>query len=150
MGTTNWLYIAARLWRFMMKVNRDGVGGRAEVHIMVRFFFFFPFFSCLEELKALRMVWRNGTKAELFFPFFGSERQKDYRKKDGAKRKRKVEREMGGNERGHSLCIVNTVDWGALHVLLFFQAAWFVWFTLYQSAEDVFKRTWSIFEKASL
>lgn len=28
----------------MMKVNRDGVGGNAEVHIMVRYFFIWDFF----------------------------------------------------------------------------------------------------------
>lgn len=65
----------------------------------------------MEELKALRMVWWSET-AELFFSF-SSERQKDYRKKYSGKKKRrdvKEEREMGGNERDHILCIVNTVD----------------------------------------
>lgn len=113
MGTTNWLYIAARLWRFMMKVNRDGVGGYAmQRYILWWLLFVFLILGGAEGLESGVEESNNS-----------SERQRDYSREYSAQRKRrdgKEEREMGGNERGHSLCIVNTVDWGALHVLFNF------------------------------
>lgn len=52
--------------------------------------------------------------------FFSLPVQKDKRRKRKDGKEEREMREKGSNERSHSLCIVNTVDWGALHVLLFF------------------------------
>lgn len=67
LGTTNCPHIAAKQ-RFMKKVNKDGVGGNAEVHVMADFFFFFliwGFFLDLEELWFFSEWWKSETGAVL-------------------------------------------------------------------------------------
>lgn len=74
----------------MMKAKRDGVGGYAEVHIMVRFFVFL----ILGGGKGLENGVEEWNNSRIIFSL-SAQKEKDYRKKYSAK-----EKEGTGNKRG--------------------------------------------------
>lgn len=78
----------------------------------------FSFFLILGGAEGLEngVELRNNSRIIFLFRLRKTERLWKEKERDG-----KEEREMC-----HSVCIVNTVDWGALRVLLFFLAARFV------------------------